>query len=236
MAVDGATIWLVGGYVGDHPGPATSHVWKYDTTTDTWTRGPDLPQAQGAGAAAIVNRHLHFIGANDSTRTIELGAHWSLDLDDEAAGWSARADMPNPRNHIAGAAIGGMIYAIGGQHGEQETQVAQAEVDRYDPQTDTWTTVAALPQARSHIGAGTFVMNGKIVVVGGEIAYETQRDTVLAYDPETNKWSLLGILPQPRSTAIAGALSATELILTCGNGPFEESETWIGTLPAVSQE
>ena len=38
--VVGTNIWFIGGYIGNHPGPGTTHVWVYDTTDDTWTRGP----------------------------------------------------------------------------------------------------------------------------------------------------------------------------------------------------
>ena len=62
--------WLIGGYVGNNPSPATTHVWIYDSTTDTWTAGPDLPQA-GAGAAAMIGSVIHFIGGRDE-RTMPM--------------------------------------------------------------------------------------------------------------------------------------------------------------------
>jgi N-acetylneuraminic acid mutarotase len=230
IAVDGSIIWLVGQYSGDHPGPGSTHVWKYDATSDTWTRGPDLPAPRGAGAAAIVGRQLHFFGGMDESRTIECGEHWSLDLDNDTAGWIERAPMPNPRNHVSAAALNGKIYAIGGQHGQEASQDAQSEVDCYDPATDTWTAVAPLPDVRSHTVASTFVMNGRIIVLGGEIGFNIQRDTIYAYDPLANTWSLLGLLPAPRSTSVAGALGTNQIVTTCGNDPDATSATWIGTV------
>ena len=67
----GTDMWFVGGYVGDHPGPGYTHVWIYHTTSDTWTRGPDLPQPRGAGAAALVGSTIYFAGGMDRTRTID---------------------------------------------------------------------------------------------------------------------------------------------------------------------
>ncbi|MDD9205069.1 kelch repeat-containing protein, partial [Georgenia sp. 10Sc9-8] len=64
-AVDGRTIWLVGGYDGDHPGPATRNVWKFDTVTRTWSAGPQLPEPRGAGAAVVIGRQLHFFGGTN---------------------------------------------------------------------------------------------------------------------------------------------------------------------------
>ena len=34
--VDGTDIWLIGGFIGNNPGPATSSVWVYDTVGDSW--------------------------------------------------------------------------------------------------------------------------------------------------------------------------------------------------------
>src|SRR3954470_14253348 len=129
--VIGKEIWFVGGYQGDHPGPGETKVWRYDTTTDTWASGPDLPEPRGAGAAAVIGRTIYFTGGMDATRTMEGGSTWGLKLDHLDAGWVRKADLPNPRNHVAGAALNGYFYVIGGQHGQEERQVSQAEVDRY---------------------------------------------------------------------------------------------------------
>src|SRR5262249_14401162 len=95
--VDRTTIWFVGGFLGHTPGPGTEHVWKYATLTDTGSRGPDLPEARGGGASAIVGRTLHSFGGANERRTADMPTHWSLDLDDPAATWTQRADMPLPR-------------------------------------------------------------------------------------------------------------------------------------------
>ena len=113
---------------------------------------------------------------------------------------------------------------------KEASQDAQSQVDCYDPETDTWTTVAPLPDVRSHTVASTFVMNGTIIVLGGEIGFIIQRSTIYAYDPTSNTWSLLGLLPEPRSTSVAGEIGANQIITTSGNGPNAESETWIGTV------
>ena len=224
------TIWLVGGYVGDHPGPGTTHVWKYDTATDTWSAGPDLPAARGAGAAALLGRKLHFFGGMDETRTTDEGDHWAFDLDNPDAGWVSLAPLTNPRNHVAAAVVNGKLFAVGGQHAQESSQDPQLEVDSYDETTDTWTRVADLPVPRSHVNASTFVMNGQIIVLGGENGYNLPQSTVYAYDPLADKWSLLGMLPANRSTSVAGVLPDGRIISATGNTPNPSTTTWIGTL------
>ena len=76
--------------------------------------------------------------------------------------------------------INGKFYVAGGSniYGPQ----IEASLDRYNPATDTWTTLAPLPAAGAARGA---VLQGKLYVVvetsNGRRAY--------AYDPATNKWT-----------------------------------------------
>jgi hypothetical protein len=203
--VDGTTIWLLGGYSGDHPGPATERVWKYSVTTNAWSAGPPLPAARGAGAAAILGRQLHFFGGtsrNGRNGNPDQGDHWVLPLDG-GSGWQARAPMPNPRNHLAGAALGGRVYAIGGQYEENELTGNQRDVHAYDPGTDRWTQVASLPSPRGHISASAIVVGGRIVVIGGTEQGSRPSSAVTVYDPGANAWSALPKLPQGRKTPVA---------------------------------
>ena len=114
-AVAGDDIWIVAGFVGNHPGVATDAVQIYNTVTDTWREGPPLPNPRGSGAAVYSNGKLHFFGGLLPDRRTDVGEHYMLDLANLAAGWQAAAPMPNPRNHLSGAAVDGLVYAIGGQ-------------------------------------------------------------------------------------------------------------------------
>jgi N-acetylneuraminic acid mutarotase len=208
QAVHGTTIWLVGGFVGDNPGPGTAHVWKYNTLTNTWSRGPSLPVARGAGACAIIGDELHFFGgldhANSSTNpvTVDYADHWVINLAN-STGWKPAAPLPNPRNHLAGIALNGFVYAIGGQHLWNEDHPL-SEVDQYDPATDTWKKVKSLPKPLSHISAATLTIDGRIMVIGGATTGFNSVSDVSTYNPATNKWSHFSDLPSPRFTVVAG--------------------------------
>lgn len=205
--VDGTTIWIVGGYVGDHPGPSTRNVWKFDTVSRTFSAGPPLPATRGAGAAAIIGRQLHFYGGTNrvagSTADPDQPDHWVLDLDGGTT-WQTRAPLPNPRNHLTGASLNGQAYAIGGQYNENENTGLQSDVHRYDPATNTWTKVASLPKARSHIIA--VVRDGQILVMGGTNPGNTASSDVTSYDPVGNTWSKLPSLPGGRKTPVAALI------------------------------
>ena len=228
--VVGTVIWFVGGYVGNHPGPATTHVWKYDTVANAWSRGPDLPVARGAGAAALVGNKIYFAGGMEVTRTVSKRDLFVLDLNDQAAGWGAKRSVPTARNHTAAVALGGKLYLVGGQLGQEAGQVPLATVEAYDPATDTWSARASLPHPRGHITAGTIVVGGRILVLGGEQGYNSPQRTVYAYDPAANRWSSAGSMPAARSTVVAGVLPDGRVVMSTGNSPTWSSQTWVGTL------
>ncbi|MCU1438310.1 MAG: Kelch repeat-containing protein [Naasia sp.] len=217
VVADGTTIWLLGGYVGNHPGPATRSVWRFDTVARTFTRGPQLPAPRGAGAAAIVGRELHFFGGTSrvagSTADPDQPDHWVLQLDGGTS-WTSRAGLPNPRNHLAAATVDGRIYAIGGQHNENENTGLQSDVHRFDPAANAWTKLASLPKARSHIVA--VVRDGQILVLGGTNPGNTASSDVTAYSPAANAWSKLPSLPGGRKTPVA-ALIGDVVYLTGGS-------------------
>jgi N-acetylneuraminic acid mutarotase len=106
--------------------------------------------------------------------------------------WAAVAPLRTARVYL-GSATGnnGIIYAVGGF---QQGDVPFAEVDAYNPRTNTWTTVAPLPTARGALAvvAGN---NGIIYAIGGSQGGTTCFSEVDAYNPRTNTWTTVAPLP-----------------------------------------
>ncbi|HEX2035178.1 MAG TPA: kelch repeat-containing protein [Chloroflexota bacterium] len=241
VAADGTTIYFLGGYVGRHPGGSTPHVWKYDVLTNTWSPGPDLPAPRGAGGATIVGRNLHFFGGTSrttgTTEDPDQPHHYVLSLNGGSR-WEERAPLPNPRNHLGAVTLGGKIYAIGGQHAENEGTSNQSTVNVYDPSSDSWSEAAGLPVPRGHIASSTFVVNDRIMVIGGSIndggCCGLGTAEVSLYDPTTDVWARLPDLPTPRKSPVA-ALVGNEIIVTTGNpgDATPRAESW--SLPVADR-
>jgi N-acetylneuraminic acid mutarotase len=209
QATDGRYVYLVAGFIGDHPGPMTDHVWRYDTQDDVWTALPNLPALIGSGAAAIVGRTLYFFGGTNrdgSTYKNDSDKTWALDLDNASAGWKTKANLPVARNHLGGIALNGLIYAVGGQKLGSEISGNVNVVNVYNPATDAWSTVASLPIMQGHIAASTFIFNGKIRVIGGVTQNSLELDTQFEYDPATNKWTTLDPIPGRRQSPLADTI------------------------------
>ena len=141
-----------------------------------------LPEPRGAGALVLLDRNLHFFGGTGPDRFTAVADHWvrSVDSDD---GWTKAAPLPEASNHLNGAALDGKVYAIAGQAGHDKTSVMKTGVFAWDPATDTWSSVAALPSPRSH--TNTVVFDGQIIVLGGLAQHggDYKIADVTAYDP-----------------------------------------------------
>lgn len=219
-AVDGDKIYVLGGYVGSHPGGSTNQVWIYDTVTDTWIAGPSLPEDRGGGGAAILDRKLYFYGGatrtqGDVASAVDHPDTWVLELgatdapSDDGTTWTALADLPMPRNHMAGVSVSPYLYAIGGQFKENEFTGNSDLVHRYDPANDVWTEVARLPIEIGHITASSFASGGRIFVVTGVTENSTSTDKMFMYDPETDTWSLLPAAAAAVQSPIAAEIDQT---------------------------
>ncbi len=232
-------IWVVGGFTGNDPGVATNKVQIYNTTTNSWRNGPSLPAPRGSGAAVYNAGKIHFFGGLLPDRKTDVDEHYVLDPKNLSKGWTPAARLPHARNHLSGASVNGIIYAIGGQYGHDNVEPKdQRWMEAYNPATDKWTRKADLPSARSHFEPGTIVHNGKIIIVGGRRGWLYFFNDITQYDPATNTWSELCKLPN-RNMAAAAKVFGDRLIVANGGIDGERYPTdkteWLPIDPENNQ-
>lgn len=134
-------------------------------------------------------------------------------FDTESNTWTALAPMSTPRNHHSITAVDGKIYAIGGRVGSCYSNGWSSNVwmnEAYDIATNTWTTRAPMPTARS--GTGIAVIDKQIHVLGGEGWVDDFGGVFRAhevYDPATNTWSRAARMLTPRHGFAATELGKT---------------------------
>lgn len=124
--------------------------------------------------------------------------------------WTTGAPAPTKRTEVAAAAVEGKIYVVGGFNKPSLKNALDYAVSRsvevYDPESNTWSTTAPLPEGRHH--AGIAALDGKLYVVGGFakslLSVWKAVPTVYQYDPVTSVWRELPQMPNAR-----GALGVT---------------------------
>src|ERR671915_52539 len=125
--------------------------------------------------------------------------------------WTTGAPLPTPRSEIAGAALNGKIYIIGGFDG---TGQATTSVEVYDPIADEWTELQPMPSKRG--GLASTSVNGTIYAFGGEEPGRTFNNNE-RFDPKTNTWASEQPMPTPRHGLTSVAIY--DKIYVIGGGP-----------------
>jgi hypothetical protein len=186
---DQSAFYMLGG--GSPAAAFTADVFRYDVATNSWGAGPIgsgqiTPQRFGTAAIIAPNTSPGLIYAlNAAGPSGPVTAVQSLRPDGASAGSSTN---PTPSSTAGLAVWNGLLYAYGGQlAGGAYTNALRS----YNPATNTWTSLASMPEAKNTFGAA---VNGKIYAIGGYNGV-VNSNRIDAYDIATNTWQALGTLP-----------------------------------------
>ena len=125
----------------------------------------------------------------------------SAQLSPSGGSWQDVAPLPQTLFGAATATDGTYVYAFGGYHFPENIGSTLDTVYRYTPSTDTWTTLAPMPQPSLIATAVYYPATNKIYVFGGATRTPDpiiNYDTTLIYDIATNAWSSGATMPDPR--------------------------------------
>ena len=216
-----AQIYVFGGYRAD--GSASSAVWVLNPHTTppngtpgpgTWQRRPDMPTARGAHAAVLIDGVVHVIGGASrfGGRARLVDAHEAYDI--ERRTWATLPAFPEPRDHLAAAAIADDLYVVGGRNLSLARNSGRLDV--FDTTAKRWTRGPDMPTPRGGIAAAA--MDDRLFVVGGEEPSGTFDETEI-YDPRSRAWRAGPRMPTARHGLGAAAPSAGRGIAVVGGGP-----------------
>jgi N-acetylneuraminic acid mutarotase len=153
-------VWIIGGIRNND---AVAEVHRYLPGSDTYERMPDLPAARDHLVGAEIEGQIVVAGGRLGRIASHEATTWVFD--DASETWTERAPMPTSRAGCAGALAGGRLYVLGGEGNAAESSGVFAQVESYDPATDTWDTHAPMPTPRHGMGAAA--VGGVIYVPGG---------------------------------------------------------------------
>jgi len=155
----------------------------YDPATNTVTEGPTPPKLTSQGITGAIDGKLFVLPGNCSGEAYPNPFYCDsepfrrLFRDNPATNlWATKRPAPHFHANGAGGVINGKFYVVGG---------SETTLDRYDPATDTWMTLAPPPTGGTARGA---VLQGKLFVVFYSESETTPR-RAYAYDPATNTWT-----------------------------------------------
>jgi len=133
--------------------------------------------------------------------------------------------MPVPRSHLSAVGLNGAVFVVGGS---PRGGASSLGFERYEPSTDRWTSLAALPVGTDHSAAAA--AGSSIFVLGGTFerpsirAYRIDVPSAGASDVElvAMRWRSISALPEPR--AAGGAVAVGDRIYLVGGFDAERRE------------
>jgi N-acetylneuraminic acid mutarotase len=194
-------IWTFGGMTGDRGNRLTT-TEVYDTRTNRWRYGPELPEGLCSFEGAAIGPRIYLFGGLDERSEV---SDFAAVLDTRTGRWEQLPALPHERYAHDVDRIGARIYVMGGE----DSDGPEAAVDVFDTRTNRWSQAARMPAARSSVDMAP--VDGRMYVVGGFLGgAETAKAQV--YDPARDRWSDVAPMPEPMSRG--GAAAVGEKIFT----------------------
>jgi N-acetylneuraminic acid mutarotase len=207
MTVGGVGQIIVGAYGFSPASGNTNQTRLYNINSNSWSLGAAAPLPVRSEAAYGETTHGGFLyvigGGNSGVALSDLERYDPL-----SDAWTTLSPMPTARAGAVAAVIDDGIFVIGGRQttgGPCSGAPYLGAVEKYDIDTDTWSTMAPLPNPRSDLAA--VAHGGKIFVFGGCTGTPSASSVTGEadmYDPQTNTLTTLAPLPTPRGSLVAG--------------------------------
>jgi len=199
-----------------------------------WTRTGSLHVGRGSFAATILRSgDVLVTGGIDSNDDRTWKALDSAEIYSPKTGrWRTVAPMHHPRfGHTATLLHDGRVLVVGGTcvgmlqpncSSPIDPSGAQSSAEIYDPRTGTWADTASMARERS-LQTATLLADGRVLVLGAELAPDDVLGSSETWDPKTGEWTSSALVT-PRWQHFAIALPDGDALIAGGYGPISLSD------------
>jgi N-acetylneuraminic acid mutarotase len=189
-------IYIVG---GSTPNGVSNKLFIYDPLVGKWREGKPMPTARTALTAKFIDNRLYAVGGVDDVHNVVTTNEAYIPMNDT---WTDKAPMPTARHHLTSSVVDGKLYVIGGRllgdgvpRPVNEALSNFNDNEMYDPITNMWTKLEAMPTKRSGLASAS--IGNDIYVFGGQSVNGTFANNE-RYDTKANTWASEPALPTPR--------------------------------------
>jgi N-acetylneuraminic acid mutarotase len=153
-------------YVAGGRPPRGSDLAVYDPMADAWTVLPDVPTQRNHLGVGAVNGKLYVAGGrfgggvgSEMTDLLEI-------YEPATNSWKSGAPLLAPRAGVSSIVANGCLYLIGGEGNDADPRGIFDRNERYDPATNSWSSLPSLPLPMHGITGAAF-LDGWIYIPGG---------------------------------------------------------------------
>jgi N-acetylneuraminic acid mutarotase len=151
-AVDGKIHAFGGRVMGEDVTVGTHEV--YDPKTDKWSAATPMPSSRDHAGIWVVNGKVDIFGGRTGGSDTSVALNEIYDPKSDK--WSSAAPMPTGRSSSAFAEYRGLLFFAGGEcRTVNGSRGSFNENEAYDPKSDKWRKLAALPVGRHGFAAAS---------------------------------------------------------------------------------
>lgn len=160
-------------------------------------------------------------GANHSTTMPSNSTATMLSFDPKRNTWRKCKSMPlGPRGLFSLVPAEGFLYAIGGLTELDNFTQPQGTVERYDPKSDSWRTMATMNRARGNCGVAAFAASRHVLAVGG-VSFDDNGNRIFLtsseiYDVRNDEWHVVDEQLSENRVRLVCALEDRNTVLAIG--------------------
>lgn len=225
----GDQIYVVGGKNGSGH---LATLWIYNSTTDSWSQGSNLPGVGVENPAVVANDGLVYVFGG-STGPFSGAVNNAAVFNPSSGTWQSLPPMPTARGGATAQSVNGLIIVAGGM-GDNGSSLATVEA--YNPSTGLWTSLAPMQTRRDNPGSA--VLNGELYVFGGRTrnadgsSPEPALATVEKYNASEGSWAFQTPMPTGRRAMSVGTADGKAQITGGEHNPnnvsgvFEQNEEY----------
>ncbi|XP_076045598.1 kelch-like protein 26 isoform X2 [Oratosquilla oratoria] len=178
-------------------------------STGRWRHLTTIPHVEQCNyGTAVLNNELYVVGGCFNQALQENIHPFGFRYNPQHNKWSTMAPMARERCRFSLTVVGGRLYAVGGASESTDEGGGQggggigppledeSPCEAYDPETDTWTPIPALPRARTQHASAAL---GRFLYVTGGLEGDHVLDSCHALDTATGVWTACAHMPTPRA-------------------------------------
>jgi hypothetical protein len=232
LMADGRVL-VIGGCIGD--GVCTERVEIFNPQTNSWAKARPLGAWLASQTAQLLEDGRVLVASDGGGPGAPAGGN-ALLYDPKTNNWTVTGPMVKPRIFAQSVLLpDGRVLIAGGMALEDEPALRMsASAEIYDPDSNTWTAVASLSQAR-YLFVLALLPDDQVLAVGGARDYDNVWNDpsfvheIEIYDPAADRWHIAGELPRPGANAAAALLPDGRLWVTGGQAGRSGSTFWSDT-------
>jgi hypothetical protein len=165
---------------------------RYSISLNSWDTRSEMHTPRAAFAMGYFSDSLFVTSGTDGSQLLTSTEQYHIATDT----WEFVANIPTPRMFAQTVQVGHYLYVIGGFSADSSGNVViSGAVERYNMETDQWTSLSDMPTGYE-IALGIAQYSGGYIYVlsGYKNATDNYNDRVVIYRVADDSWSVTGVL------------------------------------------